>query len=183
MPSKKTIYYEYLVFRCRHHDRQAWRELVRLFEDRLFYYIRQIIVDEHDSLNTLQETWIRVFRSIHQIKDPARLPAWLFHIARNAALACLKKRCIFISYDDGFISDDSVKESHDLLHGISAEQVHLALGKLPLQHREVLLLFFLENLSIKESADILCIPEGTVRSRLHYAKKALKTLLEKEIET
>ena len=61
-----------------------------------------------------------------------------------------------------------------------AELAHAALAKLSLPHREVLTLFFLEDLSIDEMSQILAVAPGTVKSRLHYAKKALKAVLERE---
>ena len=61
-----------------------------------------------------------------------------------------------------------------------AEQVHYGLGRISLPHREILTLFFLQDLSLEEIADVLGIPFGTVKSRLHYARRALKAVLEKE---
>jgi RNA polymerase sigma-70 factor (ECF subfamily) len=61
-----------------------------------------------------------------------------------------------------------------------AEQVHRALGRISLPHREVLTLFFLEDLSQEQMAEVLGIPLGTVKSRLSYAKRALRSVLEQE---
>ena len=61
-----------------------------------------------------------------------------------------------------------------------AEQVHYGLRRISLPHREILTLFFLQDLSVEEIADVVGIPFGTVKSRLYYAKRALRTVLEKE---
>ena len=62
----------------------------------------------------------------------------------------------------------------------NVEQVHYGLGKISMTHRDILTLFFLQDLSLEEIAQILQIPRGTVKSRLYYAKQALKNVLEKE---
>jgi len=62
----------------------------------------------------------------------------------------------------------------------NAEQIHYGFGRLPLIHREVLSFFFLQDLSIEEVAALLEVPIGTVKSRLHHAKRALKAILERE---
>ena len=61
-----------------------------------------------------------------------------------------------------------------------AEQVHYGLGRISLPHRDVLTLFFLQELSVEEIAQVLEVAAGTVKSRLYYAKKALKAVLEEE---
>ncbi|MFC1746814.1 sigma factor-like helix-turn-helix DNA-binding protein, partial [Candidatus Neomarinimicrobiota bacterium] len=68
------------------------------------------------------------------------------------------------------------------VHGFDAEHLHWALGRLSLPHREVLILHFLEDFSLAEIAEIAGVPEGTVKSRLHYAKEALRSVLQKEAE-
>ena len=73
------------------------------------------------------------------------------------------------------VEDDSTEPSFD-----DAEQIHYGLSRLSLIHREMLTLFFLQDLSLEEIASVLEIPVGTVKSRLHHAKRALKVILEPE---
>ena len=178
---KERIYLEYLVLHCQNQDRAAWEELIKLYEKRLFYYIKQIVVDENDAQNLLQETWLKAVKSINQIYEPAYLTSWLYRIAHNTTLAYLRKKHIEIGLDscpeEALPAEAGVESSESF----AAERVHEALKSLSLAQREVLTLYFLEDLSMKEISQILDIPVGTVRSRLHYAKCALKTVLEKEI--
>ena len=62
----------------------------------------------------------------------------------------------------------------------NAEQVHYGLGRISLEHRDVLTLFFLQDLSVEDVAQVLHVPMGTVKSRLYYAKRALRNVLETE---
>ncbi len=178
---KERVYLEYLVLQCRHKDQRAWNEMIRHYEKRLFYFIFQLVGHHQDALNILQNTWLKAFRSIHRLCEPTSLTPWLYQIARNTALQFLRSHhktssieCYFES--DPVVCDAEPEESY------AAEQVHRSLKKLSHAHREALALYYLEDFSLQEIADILSVPVGTVRSRLYYAKRSLKSVLEKEKE-
>lgn len=181
MTDKEAIYYELLVLRCRQGQKNAFEELRRTWEKRLFYYIRRLVDDEHDAWQILQETWVKVLRSIHKLREPRKLPAWIYITARNTAITHIRHE-----YARKYLLENNEITSEEispdpLLRIDDAEQVHYGLGRLSLPHREVLTLFFLQDLSLEEVATVLDIPVGTVKSRLYYAKKSLKTVLhEKE---
>jgi RNA polymerase sigma-70 factor, ECF subfamily len=176
---REQAYYELLVFRCKRRDKAALDELVRTWERRLFYYICRLVDDEQDAWDILQETWLKAIRGIGSLREPATLPAWLYRIARNTAMSHLRKR-----YADKALVEtcDPPAEAEDP-SGLSFEdaiQVHEALARLSVPHREVLTLFFLEQMSVDEIASIVAAPTGTVKSRLFHAKRALRLLLETE---
>lgn len=161
-----------LVVRWQRGDRDAFDALVRLWERPLFYYLRRL-ASEADAWELLQETWIRLLRSGKTLREPRALPAFLYATARN--LACSRRRgpAPVDPPDMHAESDDA-----DALAAFdSAEQVHHALDRLPEPQREVLTLFFLQDLSLEEIAALLEVPLGTVKSRLHYARAAVKKLL------
>lgn len=179
---KERIYLAYLVLHCQYRDSQAWQELVDLYEQRLFYFVRQLVRQEADALNVMQDVWLKVFRSIGQLNEPAALTPWLYRVARNAALVFLRRR-----HREAFIEDcrdafEPMMVEEPEKSNYAADQVHRGLASLSLPHREVLTLFYLEDFTLQEIAAVLAIPVGTARSRMHYAKKALKTVLEKETE-
>jgi RNA polymerase sigma-70 factor (ECF subfamily) len=177
---KQAVLQELLVLRCARGERQALEELIREWQDRLFYFLRRLVPTEEDAWDVLQQTWLRVLRGIRTLKEPDRLPVWLYQVARCAALSHLRSH-----YRDR----SRVEEERDL-SAVAAtdesdefdnwEQVHTSLGHLSLAHREVLTLHFLEDFSVEQMADILDVPPGTIKSRLHYAKRALKAAIEKE---
>ena len=177
---KELIYYELLVLRCRRRDEGALEELIRHWEKRLLYYIRRLVSDEEDAWDVLQETWVKAVRQIGSLREPRSLPMWLYRIARNTAMTRLRGR-----YADHAVFDDSqdaadVNGDTDSFTFEDAEQVHYGLSRISLPHREVLTLFFLEDLSIDEIAEVLEVAPGTVKSRLHFAKKALRAVIEQE---
>ena len=177
---KELVYYELLVLRCRRRDEGALEELIRHWEKRLFYYIRRLVSDEEDAWDVLQETWLKVVRQIGSLRQARSLPMWLYRIARNTAMSRLRGR-----YADRSVFDDEqtaadVPEQANSFTFEDAEQVHSGLSRISLPHREVLTLFFLQDLSIDEIAEVLEVAPGTVKSRLHFAKKALRAVIEQE---
>jgi len=176
---EKQIYYELLVLRTKRGDPSAVEEIVRRWERQLFYYVRGLVGREQDAWDVLQETWLRVMRDIGSLRDPGALSAWLYTIARNRALSHMRRSIREELHADCEEELAQVPENGDFSFE-DAEAIHSALGKLALPHREVLTLYFMEDLSIDEIASVLQCPTGTIKSRLHFAKRALKTILQQE---
>jgi RNA polymerase sigma factor (sigma-70 family) len=165
-----------LVVRWQQGDRSAFEGIVKLWERSLFYYLRRLAPSEADAWEILQETWLKLFRSLRTIRDPRALPGFLYQTARNTAISRLKRPNVLeLDLDADRICDD--REVEPTVDGFEAERVHDALAHLPLLQREALTLFFLQDLSLDEIALLLGIPKGTVKSRIHYAKQSLRTIL------
>jgi len=162
-----------LVLRLQRRDELAFRELVNRWEPRLYYYLRRIIEDENAVWDVLQETWLSVFQGIRKLKDPLRFPAWLYQISHNKAVSFLRKENKYTQMTDEQIVGHCENNTAIPTVKEQAELVHELLGKLKLAHREVLTLYFLEGFSIKEMTQVIGVSEGTVKSRLHYAKNKL----------
>jgi RNA polymerase sigma factor (sigma-70 family) len=177
---KDTVARELLALRCRRGDRAAWEELIRTWELRLLYFIRRIVCDEADAWDVLQETWLRVLKGIGSLSDPGSLAPWLYRVAHNTALR--HTRACEPPYESLDNHPDVLAEGPGggPLQLEDAEQVHRGLLSLSLPHREVLTLFFLEDLSVEEVATVLGVPPGTVKSRLYYAKRDLRKVLAEE---
>lgn len=173
---KQLIESALLVVRWKRGDRAAFDGLVKVWERSLFYYLRRLVPSEADAVELLQETWLKVLRSLGGLRDPRAFPAFLYRTARNAAIARLRRPEFFeLTAESEQICDDRRSDPIDGFY--DAEQIHHALGQLPLLHREALTLFFLQELSLDEMAVLLGVPVGTVKSRLHYAKQALRQII------
>ncbi len=148
------------------------------WEPRLLYYLRRLVPQEADAWDALQRTWLAVYRDLRRLKDPKALRTWLYRVARNqAATHCRRQFRHEARRDDG--ADLANIAGPDWSPALEdAERVHKALAALSLPHREVITLQFLEQMTIDEIAAITKTPPGTIKSRLHYAKLALKGLLE-----
>lgn len=177
MPSDKQILESaLLVVRWQRGDQSAFESIVRLWERPLFYYLRRLASSEADAWELLQETWLKLFRSLRQLRDPRTLPAFLYTTARNTAISHLRGRGF---EQNGVHAESEIEEfeSDDTAAFDNAEQVHHALDQLPFPQREALTLYFLQDLSVEEMGAVLGIPVGTVKSRLHYAKYAIRKIL------
>ena len=177
---KNAILLELLVLRCKRRDRQAWDELIHQWEGRLLYYVRRLVATEADAWDVLQQTWLRAFRGLRTLDDPQRLASWLFQIARCTAMSHWRGyyRAQARMEEDVDLAELTEEDEEDPC--ADAEQVHLALGRISLAHREVLTLYFLEDLPLQQIAEILGVPLGTVKSRLCYARRALRAVIEEE---
>jgi RNA polymerase sigma-70 factor (ECF subfamily) len=173
---KRSLESALLVVRWQRGDRSAFEGIVKLWEQSLFYYLRRLAPSEADAWELLQETWLKVCRSLRSLRDPRALPAFLYRTARNTAISRLRRpEFLQLDSDAAQICDERQTEVVADFH--DAEQVHHALEQLPLLQREALTLFFLRELSLDETAALLGIPTGTVKSRLHYAKVAIRRIL------
>lgn len=182
MNRKQAIYCELLVLRCKRGQKDAFQELVRTWEKRLFYYIRRLVDEEQDAWQILQETWVKVISNIKKLREPTKLPSWLYSIARNTAIGHLRKEYTRQALVEHNTALCDIEDTANNITFDNAQQVHFGLAKISLHHREVLTLFFLQDLAIEEIAEVLQIPPGTVKSRLYHAKRALKAVLQKEAQ-
>jgi len=165
-----------LATRWQRGDRSAFEGIVRLWERSLFYYLRRLAASEADAWELLQETWLKVFRSLKSVRDPLALPAFLYATARNTAISRLRGTK-FDEQSNAAHNGDESPAADDVAAFDDAEQVHHALDQLPILQREALTLFFLRDLSLEEMSALLGVPVGTVKSRLHYAKTAMRRIL------
>jgi RNA polymerase sigma-70 factor (ECF subfamily) len=182
----QSVYDQLLEVRCRRGDRRAWQELIDRWEMPLFYYLRRLVRRESDAWDVLQQTWLAAYQGIESLKDPATFVVWLHRIARNLAASHHRGlRRELATVEDGPESPDHADPGEDP-PDVQAEafddarQMHRAMDELSVPHREVLTLHFLQGLSIAQIAAVVDASEGTVKSRLHYAKRALRTLIEQE---
>lgn len=178
---RDLILIELLVLRCQRREPAAARELVGMFEAPLLYFVRRLVNSETDAWDVVQDTWLNVFRALRRLKEPRSFPAYLYAAARNNALAHLRRTNARDALHASIDPPVDVDESDELdFEPDDATVLHESLGRLSLAHREVLTLFFLEELSIEEIAKVVGVPPGTVKSRLHHAKRSLRALLDEK---
>jgi RNA polymerase sigma-70 factor (ECF subfamily) len=173
--SADRLYEGVLLLRCRAGDEAAFEELVGGYSPRLRYYLREMLRDVDRTEDVLQDVWLQVLRGLPKLADPGAFPAWLYRIARNRACRVLRERRPLCSLEEM----DPTEESDDDIRLEDAEYIHAALDELALEHREVLVLHFLEGMTYENIARVIGCPVGTVRSRIHYAKRALRCALER----
>jgi RNA polymerase sigma-70 factor (ECF subfamily) len=174
-----SLYEQVLVLRCQTGDGAAFGELVERFASRLRYYVRTLLGKERqaDAEDVLQDVWLDAHRSIATLTDPGALAAWLYRVARNRTVRHLRKRVLPTLAIEDVQADSEIDRGGDFSIE-DAEAIHLAMESLAPEHREVLVLRFLEEMSYDGIATVTGCPVGTVRSRIHYAKLALRRVME-----
>jgi RNA polymerase sigma-70 factor (ECF subfamily) len=166
-----------LAVRCQLGERAAFDELIARWHEPLWRYLRRLAGDDDAARDLAQETWLRVFRGIARLREPAKLRPWLFGIARRAAVDRLRAQYACAEDSDAQIEQLAAPEDDvDLEEEIATLEQELA--KLPIVEREALTLFYLHELSLEEIAEVVGVPTGTVKSRLFRARHLLRRELQ-----
>ena len=177
MNSAGKLVEQILLLRCQIGDRDALTQLIEHYQKPLRYFIYRLLEDDVAAEDIFQDTWLAVIRQIHGLKEPDAFPTWLYRIARNKVYQQLRtKRNLSVLVES--IPVENHAEDDDF-SGEDAARVHKCLKELPPEYREVLMLRFLEQMPYQQISQVLNCKLGTVRSRLYYAKIALRKELEK----
>ncbi|HWC58783.1 MAG TPA: RNA polymerase sigma factor [Verrucomicrobiae bacterium] len=164
-------------------DGAAWDALFRRFQLPLYVYVFELVREEQPSLDIVQETFINAVRHLSSLRDDAKFGSWLFGIAHQKCIQRWRKQAREEMLREEFAGEPIPFETapDDLLIREEQEAEFMRLlNQLPSPQRSVLLLHFIEDFSIEEIAGITGVSVGTVKSRLHYAKKSLRKLLEEK---
>lgn len=159
----------------------AWDILFRRYQLPLYAYVHELVRDEQTSLDIVQETFINASRHLAGLRDDAKFGSWLFGIAHQKVVQHWRKRRLdTVSLDDtnsDYFPDDD-RPDEWLIRKEQEAAFMKFVSQLPEAQRAVLLLHFIEDFSLEEIASITESPLGTVKSRMHYAKRTLRQQLE-----
>lgn len=165
----------------------AFGELVRRYQDRLFNAVLRVVDNADDALDVVQDSFVNAYSSLASFKGDAEFYTWLYRIAFNTAISARRKRRSLISLEagrDGEGAIDPPDPSDENRPGAALERsedeaaLQDALNRLSHEHRVVLVLKDIEGLKYEQIADVLDVPIGTIRSRIHRARLELRDLLE-----
>ena len=178
-----------LVERAQKGDLDAFDSLTIKYRQRLLSVIYNMTSNREDAADLTQEAFVKAFRSIGRFKGKSSFFTWLYRIGVNVTLSHLQKNKArrFFSFENlseevnqetafEVLASRSKTERPTLLNELQ-EKLNEALQKLSNKHRTIVVLFEIEGLSHKQIAEIMKCSEGTVRSRLHYAKQQLQAYL------
>lgn len=169
-----------LLARVAKRDREALAEVYVRFQRPLFSYLFHLLGQKELAEDVLQEVLLIIWQKAHTFQRTARAAHWIFGIAHHQAFKALRRdaRVTFLDLEVALdLSDETLDPEADLLRRTTREEITSALACLTPEHREVLELAFFQDFACKEIAAIVGIPLGTVKSRLSYARRALKAAL------
>lgn len=176
--SPETVRQELLVVRCQLGEREAFDELAERWHLPIWRYVRRLLGRDDEAEEVTQEVWLRILRGILALQEPERLPAWIFTIARRTVMDRLRVRYAqapFVPIEEEPSARLGTEEPD--LAWMDEEVLERALLELSPMEREVLVLFHLRELTLREVAEVLGVPSGTVKSRLSRARLALEQRL------
>ncbi|MBI3462375.1 MAG: sigma-70 family RNA polymerase sigma factor [Planctomycetes bacterium] len=169
---------EWIARRCQLGEPEAFADLVRELERPLLYFAQKLLGNEDSALDVLQEVWLNAFQTIRRLDNPRVLRPWLYRMTRGLAIDRIRKDQSDERLQRVYAEQAASAAEEPAFDEEDAAAVHQALDTLDVKHREVLVLCFLEDMTIAEIASIVGCPEGTVKSRIHHAKRALKAALQ-----
>ncbi len=180
-----------LIDRCQKGDFGAFRELMEQYQSRIYSVCFGILRNREDARDVVQEVFIKVYNSIKSFKGESGLYIWIYRIAVNTSVDYYRKRkrrSKIIEHAFKEKKRDKTKiypeTPGDVTLNIELKDVVAkAINSLPDKHKEVIILREIEGLSYQEIAKVMRCSEGTVMSRLFYARKRLMTILKKYINS
>ncbi len=161
-------------------DEKAFRELVIRFQNRLLNFVGRIVTDRETSEEIVQETFLRIFNQKMSYTPKYAVSTWVYTIALNLSRSELRKRKL-----RKFLSLDFLKEESDLelasgattrIEGL-APILQKAIDNLPDDYRTAFVLCDIQRLPYQQIAEVMCVPVGTVKSRINRARSILREKL------
>ena len=178
-----------LIASCLTGDTAAFGELVARYQDRLYNTVLRLVGNPEDARDVVQEAFLHAYTSLHAFKGDALFFTWLYRIAMNTAISMKRKQRAVLRMPpaadgagtlDPLDPSDLNRPGHALEMAEEERRVQDALGRLSAEHRAVLVLKDMEGMKYEAMADVLGVPVGTIRSRLHRARLELREILTRE---
>src|SRR5207253_908961 len=177
---------------CRQGDLDAFGQLVRRHQDRLYDTVVRLVGNAEDAQDVVQEAFLNAYQSLDGFRGHSEFFTWLYRIAYNTAISLKRKQRVTLSLSAGPQGEggteptdesDLSRPEQGLERAEEGRCIQAALARLSPEHRMVLILKDLEGQKYEAMAEILEVPIGTIRSRLHRARAELRALLQQDEET
>lgn len=191
-------YEEKLVERLKRRDEAAFNELIRLYQGRIFRLVFRMLGDRSEAEDLAQEVFITVFKSIDGFRGESKLSTWLYRVATNHCKNRIKyldrrargkkKELDEVAEHGALESATMSPSSHiarpdQMMEAMQKERIlQQAIAALEEEHRTLIVLRDIEHMTYEQIQEITGLPEGTVKSRLHRARHALRTKVQRLAE-
>jgi RNA polymerase sigma-70 factor (ECF subfamily) len=168
---------------------ESFGVLIDRYSPKLLRYIRRITnVSTEDAEDLLQDVFIKAYQNLKGFDDSLKFSSWIYRIAHNVVVSSFRKKSIrpqteFSALPEGKLQTfaSELRADSEVMANDLAAAISIGMQQLDIKYREVLLLYYFEEYSYDEIADIIKKPPGTVATRISRAKKKLSTLLETTI--
>lgn len=161
----------------------AFNELLQLYKERLYWHIRHIVKSHDDADDVLQNTFIKVYRSIHNFKGDSKLYSWMYRIATNESLTHINKNAKRLQLSSEEHQDRVINnlQADVYFEGDDIQiQLQRAIATLPNKQQLVFNMKYFEHLKYKDMSEILETSEGALKTSYHLAVKKIEAFLTKD---
>nr|WP_026264194.1 RNA polymerase sigma factor SigW [Paenibacillus terrigena] len=181
-----------LALLARKGDQRAFAEIVELYKDKIFHLAYRMLSNRHEAEDVVQDTFLRVYKNLDRYDENQKFSTWIYRIGTNLCIDRLRKRKPTYSLDaemndqegvDGYSilpSDDRTPES-ELLLSETQQLIRQAIESLPAKYKTVMVLRYLQELSLQEISDVLDMPVTTIKTRVHRGREYLRKKLERKL--
>ncbi len=187
-PNNTLVSDEQLIIQTQAGEKNAFEQIMRRYNQRLFRIARSILKDDTEALDIVQETYVKAYFQLDQYRGPTKFGSWLSRIATNEALGRLRSsKYITYDFDDPEYEFDMESCEPEPLNYLANQQLREllenAIDQLPLHYRSVYVLRAIQKLSTSETAITLDISEDTVKKRFSRARKNLQKIFESHLQS
>ncbi len=159
---------------------EAFKELVSLYKERLYWHIRNMVKDHEDAHDVLQNTCIKIFKNINNFKGESKLFSWMYRIATNEAISFLNKRAKRSQITSEDLQQQLISNLESDVY-FEGDEIQLKLQKaiacLPAKQQQVFNMKYFQELKYREMSEILETSEGALKASYHHAAKKIEEYL------
>lgn len=173
-------------------DQRAFAEIVEMYKDKLYHLAYRMMNNRQEAEDIVQESFLRVYKHLDRYDEDQKFSTWIYRIATNLCIDRLRKRRPAYSLDaasteheglDGYAmmpSDDRTPES-ELILSETQRIIREAIDTLPAKYKSVMVLRYLQDMSLQEISEVLDMPVTTVKTRVHRGREFMRKKLEHKL--
>jgi len=159
---------------------KAFRELITLYKERLYWHIRKIVISHDDSDDVLQNTFIKIYKNIQSFKGESKLFSWMYRIATNEAITHLNKNAKRLQITNEAVQEYAINNLKADVY-FEGDEIQLklqqAIATLPQKQQLVFNMKYFDNLKYRDMSEVLETSEGALKASYHIAVKKIETYL------
>ena len=163
---------------------KAFRELISLYKERLYWHVRKIVISHDDTDDVLQNTFIKIYKNIGKFKQESRLFSWMYRIATNEAITFINKRNKERKIDISEVQEQIVStlESDIYFSGEEIQEIlQKAIASLPQKQQLVFNMKYFDNIKYTQISEILGTSVGALKASYFHAVKKIESYIKKQL--
>jgi RNA polymerase sigma-70 factor (ECF subfamily) len=173
-------------------DETAFAELVELYKDRMYHLGYRMLGNRQEAEDVVQDTFLRVYSNLEKYDETQKFSTWIYRICTNLCIDRLRRKKPSYSLDSeladgegndwyGMLASSDPTPENQLVLTETQEMIREAIDSLPAKYKSVIILKYLQDLSLQEISDILKLPVTTVKTRVHRGREFLRKIMDAQM--